>query len=64
MKKVTFTGSLGEIEKQKSEWKTANPNVKIEFPGAPKRVGHRDGEDIFKKSDWSLTVTYEEASQP
>jgi hypothetical protein len=60
MKKVTFTGSLSDVEKQRNEWRTANPHVKIVFDGAPMRMGRRGGFDVFQKTDWSLTVTYED----
>jgi hypothetical protein len=60
VKKVTFTGSMSDVQKQADEWKAANPQAKIVFDGAPMRADRRGGFDVFRKSDWSLTVTYED----
>jgi hypothetical protein len=60
VKKITFTGSLRDVHMQADQWKAANPQFKIVFSGAPMRMGRRGGFDVFQKTDWSLTVTYDD----
>jgi len=62
MKEVTFTGSLPEVHKQADEWKAANSHAKVIYTGPPIRIGHQDGEDVFKKTDWTITVKFEDQS--
>lgn len=57
---VQFTGKLPDIEQQADKWVSEHPNAKVLWRGGPIRIGYRDGEDIFQKDDWTITIKYEE----
>lgn len=61
-KEVCFTGTLSDIQKQTTAWKSENPHIKMIYEGPPIRVGYQDGESIFEKADWTITLKYEELS--
>jgi len=62
MKEVIFTGSLSEVHKQADEWKAANSGANVIYTGPPMRIDHRDGEDIYEKNDWTITINFDDQS--
>ena len=62
MREITFTGSLSEVQKKAEEWKASNPHVKIIDDGPPISVGYWTGQVESEKTDWSITVKYEDHS--
>lgn len=60
MKEITFTGSLSEVQKKAEEWRASNPHVRIIDAGPPISIGYWAGQDESEKTEWFITVKYDD----
>ncbi len=60
MKEIKFTGTFDDVQKRAAEWKAANPHVKIINEKPAVRADFEDHQDAFQKTDWCLTIEYED----